>query len=82
MLNVTIFVTGIKRNSAMYVTFLIKVRKEKRISQYEMSKRLGISRRQYIRIEDGSAGLSFAMFERICDELGLKVLLIDKSFFI
>lgn len=63
----------------MYVAFLVNRRKEKGISQYEMSRRLGMSRRQYQRIEDGSSGMSVELLEKLCLELDLKVLLVDKS---
>ncbi len=63
------------------VAFIIKIRKLKGIKQSYMAKQLGISIRQYQRIESGDCGITIDTLESICDVLGMGIILVDKSLF-
>lgn len=63
----------------MYVAFIEKTRREKRITQAEMAEVIGVSRRQYQRLECGGTAISLSQLEKIMERLGLKVQLVVRE---
>lgn len=49
---------------------ILKLRKQKKISQAELAKRIGVKQIEIIRIEEGKQNLSISMLERIAKVLG------------
>jgi transcriptional regulator with XRE-family HTH domain len=63
----------------MIAQFIINKRIELRLTKTAMSKMMGISRRQYYRIEQGKCDIAVTQLEALCEKLGLKILIIDKA---
>jgi transcriptional regulator with XRE-family HTH domain len=59
---------------------IVKRRKELKITQKEMAKKIGISATQYNLVENGKRNTSFSTFERLLNELGLNMLLTEYNF--
>jgi DNA-binding XRE family transcriptional regulator len=49
---------------------ILKLRKQKKISQAELAKRIGVKQIEIIRIEEGKQNLSIGTLERIAKVLG------------
>lgn len=69
----------IKDSLVVLCPFIEKRRKELKISQAIMAKELGISRRQYMRMESGKSKMSIEILEQVSEILGVKLLMIDKA---
>ena len=63
----------------MVVAFIKKRRIELGVSQSKMADGLGISRRQYQRIESGKNKMTVDCLEESCVVLGCKIIIIDKT---
>lgn len=63
----------------MIARFIINKRVELRLTRTAMAKMMGVSRRQYYRIENGKCDITVTQLEALCEKLGLKILIIDKA---
>jgi len=56
--------------------YLVGRRRKLKLTQKALAKKLGISTRQYMRIESGDSKISFERFDSICSELDLMLLFV------
>ena len=65
----------------MFVRALVEARKEKGLTQQELSQRTGINQADISKIENGKLSVSFKTMRKLADGLGksLRIQLVDES---
>lgn len=54
-------------------TYLKQIRKSKKLTQFELAKKIGCSSRQIIRWETNSSDITFAMLEKLAIAVDMKI---------
>lgn len=67
------------KSSSIIVAFIEKTRKEKKVSQVNLAKKLLTGRRNYQKMVSGDVKMSTLMAERAAEILGVKVIMVDKG---
>jgi transcriptional regulator with XRE-family HTH domain len=60
-------------------TLIKKRRKLKGLTQKEVCERLGLSTAPIHQVENGLESISLSNLRSICDQLGLKIIIVDKN---